>query len=97
MLLWFTAYFGSRDSSVCIAKGRAAGVRFPAGAKDFSSVQSVQTDPGVYPAYCLCKWASGALSPGVNRPGVEADHSPPISAEIKIGGAIPLIRHVFMA
>jgi hypothetical protein len=28
-------------------------------------------------------WVPGALSPGVKRPGREADHSPPTSAEVK--------------
>jgi hypothetical protein len=31
----------------------------------------------------------GTLSPGVKRPGREADHSPPSSAEVKNGTAIP--------
>jgi hypothetical protein len=30
-------------------------------------------------------WLSGAISLEVNRPGREADHSPPSSAEIKDG------------
>jgi hypothetical protein len=29
------------------------------------------------------QWVSGALSLGVKRPGHEADHSPPSSAEVK--------------
>jgi hypothetical protein len=29
------------------------------------------------------QWVPGALSPGVKRPGCEADHSPPSSAEVK--------------
>jgi hypothetical protein len=29
------------------------------------------------------QWVPGALSPKVKRPGREADHSPPTSAEIK--------------
>jgi hypothetical protein len=29
------------------------------------------------------QWVSGAFSPGVKRPGREADHSPPASAEVK--------------
>jgi hypothetical protein len=32
-----------------------------------------------------------ALSPEVKRPGLEADHSPPCSAEVKNGGAITSI------
>jgi hypothetical protein len=30
----------------------------------------------------LIQWAPGALSPGVKRPGREADHSPPTSDEV---------------
>jgi hypothetical protein len=35
------------------------------------------------------KWVLRAASPGVKRLGREADHSPPSSAEVKNGGAIP--------
>jgi hypothetical protein len=31
--------------------------------------------------------------PGLNRPGREADHSPPSSAEIKNGGCTPPLPH----
>jgi hypothetical protein len=37
----------------------------------------------------------GALSPGVERHGCEGDHSPPSSAEVKKGGALPPLPHVF--
>jgi hypothetical protein len=43
------------------------------------------------------QWVPGAPSPGVKRPGREADHSPPTSAEAKNGGAIPPLPYVFMA
>jgi hypothetical protein len=33
--------------------------------------------------------ALGAISPGVYRPELEADHSPPSSAQVKNGGDIP--------
>jgi len=33
------------------------------------------------------------LSLGANRPGLEADHSPPSSAEVKVRGAIPPLSH----
>jgi hypothetical protein len=29
------------------------------------------------------QWVPGALSPGLKRPGREADHSPPFSADVK--------------
>jgi hypothetical protein len=34
-------------------------------------------------------WLPAALSLRLKRPGSESDHSPPSSAEIKNGGAIP--------
>jgi hypothetical protein len=44
---------------------RAIGVRFPAGAKDFSSNLCVQTGSGAHPAsYTM---GTGGLSPGVKR------------------------------
>jgi hypothetical protein len=40
------------------------------------------------------QWVSGALSPGVKQPGLEADHSPLLSAEVKNGGTIPVLAHM---
>jgi hypothetical protein len=39
------------------------------------------------------QWVPGAISPGVKRLGSEADHSLPISAEIKNAGAISPLSH----
>jgi hypothetical protein len=74
--------------------GWAAGVRFFAGARDFSLLHSVQTGSGVHPA----SYPNGTVgfSPGVKRQGREADHSPPSSAEVKNGGAIPPLPYVYM-
>jgi hypothetical protein len=41
------------------------------------------------PTQPLSQWVLGSLSQGVELPGCEADHSPPSSAEVKNGGAIP--------
>jgi hypothetical protein len=38
-------------------------------------------------------WIPGSLSLGVKRPGREADHSPPISADVKIRGFIHPFLH----
>jgi hypothetical protein len=87
--LYFTQFlksFGARDSSVGIATGWTTGVRFPAGARDFNLLCNVQTGSGAHPASY-----PGALSPGVERPGRQADHSPPSSAEVENGGAVPLL------
>jgi hypothetical protein len=60
---------------------RAIGVRFPAGAMDFSSNLCVQTGSG--PTQPPVQWVSGVLYPGVKaRPGRDADYSPPSSAEV---------------
>jgi hypothetical protein len=61
---------------------RAIGVRFPAGAKDFSCSLCVQTGSGAHPASCTM--GTGGPFPGAKaRPGRDAGHSPPSSAEIK--------------
>jgi hypothetical protein len=58
---------------------RGVGVRVPVGSRIFSKSSRLalrSTQPPV-------QWVPGALSPGVKRPGREADHSPPTSAEVK--------------
>jgi hypothetical protein len=76
----------SRDSSVGVALGygfddRGSRVRFPAEAGNFSLHHRVQNGSGAHPA----SYPMGARGsfPGVKRPGREADHSPPTSAEVK--------------
>jgi hypothetical protein len=60
---------------------RAIEVRSTARAKDFSSILCVQTGSGAHPA--SCPMGTGVLSPGGKaRPGRDADHSPPFSAEV---------------
>jgi hypothetical protein len=60
---------------------RAIGVRSPAGAKDFPSILCVQTGSGAHPASCTM--STGSPFPGGKaRPGRDADHSPPSSAEV---------------
>jgi hypothetical protein len=41
-----------------------------------------QTGSGAHPA--SYRMSTGSLSPGIKRSGLEADHSPPTSAEVKI-------------
>jgi hypothetical protein len=59
-----------------------AGVRSPTEAEDFSSNLCVQTGSGAHPASCRVG-TGGSLSGGKGRPGRDADHSPPSSAEGK--------------
>jgi hypothetical protein len=77
---------GSRGSSVSIVSGyglddRAIEVRFPAGAKDFSSSLCVQTCSGAHPASCTMG-TRGPFPGGKARQGRDTDHSPPSSAEV---------------
>jgi hypothetical protein len=69
---------GSRDSAVGIATGyglddRGVGIRVPVGSRIFSSPRCPDRLWG----------PPSLLSPGVKRLGREADHSPPITAEVK--------------
>jgi hypothetical protein len=70
-----------RRSSVGIATAWMVGVRFPAGIRDFFFTAC---RPALGPTQPPIQWV-----PGVKRPGREADHSPPSSAEVKNGGAMP--------
>jgi hypothetical protein len=54
---------------------------------DFSLNHSFKIEFVAHPVfYCM---GTGAVSPRVKRPGCEARHSSPTSAEIKNDGAIP--------
>jgi hypothetical protein len=56
--------------------------------KDFSSSLCVLTGSGAHPAFCTM--GTGGPFPGAKaRPGRDADHSPPSSAEVENVGAIP--------
>jgi hypothetical protein len=61
---------------------QAIEVRSQAKAKDFSSSLCVQTGAGAHPASCT-KGTGGPFPGGITRPGRDADHSPPSSAEVK--------------
>jgi hypothetical protein len=74
------------NSSVAIALGyglddRGSRDRFPTGAENFSLHHRVQNGSGAHPA----SYPVGIRGcfPGVKRPGREADHSPPSTAEVK--------------
>jgi hypothetical protein len=76
----------SRDSSVGIALGyglddRGSRVRFPTGSGNFSLHHLVQNGSGAHPASYSMGTRGSSL--GVKRPGREADHSPPSSAEVE--------------
>jgi hypothetical protein len=68
---------------------RSSRVRFPAGAVKFLLTTMSRTVLG--PTQPPNQWVPGAFSMGVKRPGREADHSPPSSAEVK--GRVELYFH----
>jgi hypothetical protein len=59
-----------------------AGVRSLTEAEDFSSNLCVQISSGAYPA-SYKMGTRGSFPGGKARPGRDADHSPPSSAEVK--------------
>jgi hypothetical protein len=74
----------SLDSVVCIAASyglddRGARVRVPIGSRIFST----SSRPVLGPIQPPIQWVPGSLYSGVKRPRREADHSPPVSAEVK--------------
>jgi hypothetical protein len=54
----------------------------PIKTEDFSSSPCVHTGSGAHPASCLMG-TGGRFPRGKARPGRDADHSPPSSAEVK--------------
>jgi hypothetical protein len=57
-------------------------VKIPGRDKDFSYSLFVQTGSGVHPASCAMG-TGGPFPDGKARPGRDADHSPPSSAEVE--------------
>jgi hypothetical protein len=53
--------------------------KIPVGVRFFAHVQ---TGPGAHPAFCTV--GTGSF-PGVKRPGRDADHPPPSTAEVENG------------
>jgi hypothetical protein len=81
---WFHCWSRVSSGSIVSDYGmddRAIGVRSPAEAKDFSSSLCVQTGSGAHPASCTMG-TGGPFPGGKARPGRDADHSPPSSAEV---------------
>jgi hypothetical protein len=72
----------SRDTSVGIALGYELddwGSRWGLGIFLFTTASRTALEPTQPPT----QWVPGSLSVGVKRPGSEADHSPPSSAEVR--------------
>jgi hypothetical protein len=92
----FKCQFLIQDSLVGIATGYGctALVRFPAWATDFSLFQASRQT--LEPTQSPIQWLIRAFFSGVKLPGLEAEHSPLLSYEVKNSGAIPPFPHVFM-
>jgi hypothetical protein len=82
-------FLRSRDSSVGIATGYGLDgwVSIPSRGNIFPFSTVSRQDLG--PTQPPIQWVAMDIFPGVKRPGREADHSPPRSAEVKNGGTIP--------
>jgi hypothetical protein len=65
----------------------------PRKGQDFSLLRSLQTGSGAHPTSYAMDIVR-LLPLGVKRPGLEADHSPPSSVEIKNDGAIPPLPRI---
>jgi hypothetical protein len=77
-----------------MAMGWGCGSRRRLGIFLFTTVSG----PAVGPIQPPMQWVPAALTPGVKRPGREADHSPPSSAEVKNAWRYTSIpQYVFMA
>jgi hypothetical protein len=70
------------QSVQCLTTDWTAGIRSPTGLKVFSSNLWVQTGSGAHPA-SYTMGTVGSFPGGKARPGRDADHSPPSSAEVK--------------
>jgi hypothetical protein len=104
-MLSLYAHLKPPDNSLVFWAGTAQSVQRRAGRPGFDSRQrqdiflffsvSRQTPEWTQPSI---QWVPGALSQEVKRPGHENDYSPPLSAEVRNGGATsPLPTYIFMA
>jgi hypothetical protein len=78
------SFAASKSRDIALGYGlddRGSSVRFPVGAGNFLFITVSRAALG--PTQPPIQWVPGALSLGVKRPGREADHSPPSSAEVK--------------
>jgi hypothetical protein len=78
----FSLDAGVALSVLCLTTDWTTGVRSPTEAEDFSSTLYVQTGSGAHTASCPMG-TGGPFPGGKARPGRDADHSPPSSAEVK--------------
>jgi hypothetical protein len=83
----------SRDSSVDSDRLRAGRSGFDSRQGQEIFLFSTASRPPLGPTQPPIKWVPSSISPGLKRVGRETDHSPPSSAPVKNGGAIPPLSH----
>jgi hypothetical protein len=71
-------FFQTTGSSIYLTQAQSSS---PGKVKNF--LFSTLSRPALGSIQLPIQWVPGAISPGVKRPGREADHSPPASAEVK--------------
>jgi hypothetical protein len=79
----------SRDSSVDIETGYGLGDRGSIPGRGKICLYSTASCPALGPKKPPIQGAPRTFTPGVKRPGREFDHSPPCSAKVKNGRAVP--------
>jgi hypothetical protein len=80
-------------SSVGIARSYGLDGRGSIPGRGMIFLFSIASIPGLRPTQPPTQLVPGTLSPGVKRPGREADHLPPSSVDVKNGGAVPPLPH----
>jgi hypothetical protein len=83
------------NSSVGIATGYRLDSRGSIPGRNKNFLLFTSSRPALGPTQPPIQWAPEDLSPGVKRPGCKFDHSPPSSAEVSNGGAIPPVPLMF--
>jgi hypothetical protein len=91
--LYFKSFIRKRDSSIGIATGYGLDGRgsIPDRRKRLFSILQ-HPDQLWDPSYIV---GMGTLFSGVKQPRCKSDHSPPFTAEVKNGGAIPSLPHLY--
>jgi hypothetical protein len=89
-----TLFSGLHDTSagIVMAYGLHGRVRFMVGARYF--LYSTAPRLSLRPTHPPVHWLRRYPSPGVKRPGLEADLSPSCSTEVKNDGTIPPLTHM---
>jgi hypothetical protein len=62
--------------------------------RDNIFIFTVASRPAQGPTKFPIQWVPGAISQTVKRQGLEAGYSPPSTAEVENGGAIPSLSHI---